>query len=771
MAEVMLSTAWKQSLTTTKMKPFAMQVSLYDLLFYEDAEKNSKIRFTAEEDITPSFYKSRGFELPHSIIVFNEQIYEQSTNLDGTVINTGKRIINKRYDPKTEMDQAGTLFEEFIAHGFDMALPYFDIRSKPLFLTSSNSNKILKMSEINDILNIIRPGILENSDYYYSADQYDEVDKTIIRAKGFKVWDKDAAMKPTSSVDFYKRSILSNPSGDENTWQVYVENPWAVASEEDFSSSGTNNADIILTNKDIAFEKRFITNPKLSAYNGVCLNYRSINVWKQFFQYYNSKLPYPGDYEFGLIIENFLNLTGEVANLSPCIKFLLKHCYIWFKCSFYADYVDYRDFDQSLNKEATVIHNNLMLTETGNFNRYREMYTEGKMSARDYIKKTHPYFPETTPSKDLVRKQLLNDEDFSNVFTRTNMQKLIEEANNPESKVGALPIEPFELLTDNTTSPEFTSKEKTGVPPPIWFDPESRKSSLDYNTYPTVIGKDGNLITKGRIISPTIDELWQSIKELIGGKRSDTDPNIYDDGGYPKNNSTDKQIPVNTQPSILHHSFKTFDDSIKQGDPISIEYFPDADDPNYKVKSWISNPETIKYNVIKELQDISDILCNVAPDIMVIQNKIENLSKPDPTKYIPSDKPLSLRELEGLLKGIRWNLVYYMTFLKANGVYAGSLGRPNTDVKSYNEAAGTAYMLHKDYDANSSWVNPTTVYDERINRGISGIIGRGLGKIKDNMFGDSQNQVPPWSVYLAANGEYYSTWQNCNIPVREDEIY
>jgi hypothetical protein len=30
--------------------------------------------------------------------------------------------------------------------------------------------------------------------------------------------------------------------------------------------------------------------------------------------------------------------------------------------------------------------------------------------------------------------------------------------------------------------------------------------------------KDGNLITHGRIISPTIDELWIAIKELAAGR-------------------------------------------------------------------------------------------------------------------------------------------------------------------------------------------------------------------------------------------------------------
>jgi hypothetical protein len=765
-----LSRSWKQSLTTSKMKPFAMQVSLWDLLFFKNSQGQICTRYI--QNPSESNWKCKGYELPHSIIVFDEKMYIKPIN---DIDKVGHRIIKKGYPDNSEAQIIAenlTLFDKWSSLGIDMSLPWFDTRTKPLFLKSSNVTKYVQNStttSLSTLLNQLKPDKLKTSDFYYIAQ-----DQSVNNyAAGFKVWDKEAALKPKTSYDFYIRSALKPATmGEPNTWGDYPD-PWYIATEDDYSefwanpqsdkNPGTSGADIILCNKDLSFENRFIIpDSGFSAYNTICLNFNSPRVWKNLLRYYSCQAT-------TIDPTNFISFLNEytINSIDPVLNYLIEHCYIWVKCAFFADYIDHRDFNQKLNQESQVSHKDMILGK-GDFKRYEELYSEGAISIVDKAKNTRPYFPTTTPSKDKLRETLLLESEITNNF-QTNVKNLIDNANSPDSKIGALPIEPFEEVGTDT-SPNFTTKAVTSEMPSIWFDPESRKTFEDYLDYPVTIGKDGNLITAGRILSPTIDELWHTIKELIAGKKADNANNTSDDfGGYPKNTTPQSTINIDTRFKLPTHKFKNNYEEEKRGDPTNIKIEPDQINPDnivYRVNSWVNNPDSILYNVIKELNDAANEICSVNPNIVDIVNKIESL--PKPTEYLPMATVPSLRELEGLIKGLRWNLVYYIKFMQSNAVYIGSDGKPNSDNNPYNRNAGTAYLLHREKDLNT----PNTVYDERINRGIPVPFGKGLNPITSDLYGDNnQNIVPSWTVFMSAAGTWQSVSQAINIRIRDDEIW
>jgi hypothetical protein len=768
--EITLSREWKQSLTTSKMKPFAMQVSLWDLLFFTNASGQQCVRYINKP--TESNWRCKGFELPHNIIVLDEKMYLKPPRIED---RTGKRIIKKATTTNTieEIEENNlTTFDKWSAFGFDISLPWFDVRTKPLFLKRNNYEKYVNadIMGFNDVLNGLQPEKLSSTDFYYIAS-----DQQAGYAAGFKVWDKDAALKPKTSYDFYLRSVLKPSTKlDANTWEDYPD-PWYVATEDDHDDKwvdsesdknpGTIGADIILCNKDTSFEKRFIIpDSGFSAYNAICLNWTSKRVWKNFLKYYSAT-----DLNFDPL--GLIKFNGEftLQSINPILNYLLKHCYVWLKCAFYADYVDYRDFNQSLNEKSQVIHNNMILGK-GNYKRYEELYSEGGISPIDLAKNTRPYFPTTTPIKDKLKESLLTYDEYSGNKTQLELiENIISNSAAPESKIGSLLTEPFEDSGDPSNppkSPNFTTGVIREEPPPIWFDTESRKAASDYSDIPILMGKDGNLITSGRLLSPTIDELWHTIKEMIAGKKSDSSDNSTDDfGGYPKNINSNSTIPLDTRLKIPNHKFKNQNGTEKIGDPTEINIETEGNNLIYRVKSWVNNPDRIIYNVIAELQSVSNDICGVGPNLENIVNRIESLPKPN--EYLPMATIPSLRELEGILKGLRWNLAYYIKFMFYNAVYIGSNGKSNTDNTAFNKSSGTTYLLHKNKKANTE-----TVYDERINRNIAVPYGEGLGKITGDMFGNNtQDIIPPWTVFMSAAGTWQSVSQAINIRIRDDEIW
>jgi hypothetical protein len=716
-----------------------MQVSLFDLMFYYDKSETLRTRYL--EVAAPGSYRSMGFELPHNIIVFDTTLY-------GIVDKKKTRQINQlEYDS----------FGHFAKSGIDIALPRIDYRTKPLFLYSGNVETIIPGSSkqiLSELTTKFGLGFLQQSDYYEK-----------LKAKGFKIWDKDALLKPNDTYDFYSQSIYAlNLANAANTWDDYPDQ-WSVAAEDDYiykfedDTTMPQNSAIILCNRDVVFEQRFLKdNTGLLAYNGICVNYNNLDIWKNFFRYYGAT---------SSLIPSSLNDIGSffsvnssrVQNLDPIIEYMLKHCYLWIKCSFFADYVDYRDFNQSLNQKSKTIFNNLMLTNLGDYKRYEEYYTlnEDGLEKADKELNTRPYFPSITPSIDLVVPRFI---------TTGDIEELIELGDDPDGKIGAIPATPFELNSNGITS------QARSVPPPVWFDPESRQEANDYAAMPIVYPKDGNAIIDGRIISPTIDELWQMIKGMIAGRKADTDTtDPYNDAGYPVG-TDEKATSFDSRQKIIEHNIydyaTTENKHERLGDPLIIKYDFDKNNPHYEVEQWINNPSKIRYTIIDELKALNDSICYTGDASLAIKG-LSSITHPK--DYLPYDTIPSLRELEALLKGIRWNLSYFFEFYKKNGVYNGALGRKNDDTQRFNAVAGSLYQLHKNYEFDTA--HPNTVYDERKTRtpADATIKGTGLGKITSDMFGASQDMVPAHTVFLSAAGTWQSVSQCMNVRIRNDETW
>jgi hypothetical protein len=128
----------------------------------------------------------------------------------------------------------------------------------------------------------------------------------------------------------------------------------------------------------------------------------------------------------------------------------------------------------------------------------------------------------------------------------------------------------------------------------------------------------------------------------------------------------------------MEHNFKIddattnpVDTNVKVGDPLEIDYVMAENDTAtsyYKVSSWINTPEMISYLRISELIDTSELIAK-----NVEKSKIQNITGPvvATSPYQVSAHPKTLRELEGLIKGLRYNLAYYIKFMEKNAVYIG----------------------------------------------------------------------------------------------------
>jgi hypothetical protein len=738
-----------------------MNVTLYDLMFYT-FDGHQYTRYTQNPD--PTTYKCTGFELPHSTIIFDPKLYQWNET-------TGQREI-KWYD--IDLNPFGPSFDDFIKRGIDLAVPSFDYRSKPLFVTPSNINKHLLNSKDNTatmtaLINAWAPERLAPNDFYYNP-------ANTINAGGFKIWDKDAILFPDTSYDFYVHSVLANGNQEPNSIYDYPV-PFVVGVEEDALEMKDlgfqkNKPDIILSNRDYSFEKRFI-DPQSGqrAYNTICVNFRSANIWKNLFALYNvTQAPA----EVTTLITLMGNTQVNDGTQNAIIMYLLKNCHVMIKCSFFGDYVDYRDFNQTLNKHAQVVHNNLLLTKDADFNRYDRAYsTEGNINYTDKEEYSRPWYPSVTPSIDLIRDRIKHIMVGANMTNQ--LKSLIEDANDPNSEIGAVPITPFENKEIDEKYPQLTSRP-TGTAP-IWFDPESRKDAADYSDYPIVVPKNGNAVIDGRILSPTIDEIWKMLKQLASGRRADSYAELNMElndpwGGYPVGENA-SATTFDTRPSIRSH---TVNKSSMIGDPTRIEI--DENTVSLAVREWVNNPTKIKYSTILELRELNNILTEAQT---IGFNNLDNITGPnvDNLSYRPNSTVMSLREVESMLKGLKWNLSYFMRYFTANGVWAGSLGRDNTDAAGHtagrNKSAGTAYQLHKAYNPNvaGGYTNPNTVYDERLNHtgAVPSVPGIGVSPIVEGQLDNSQEMIPPHTVFMSAAGTWQSVSQCMNIRIRDDELF
>ncbi|MBR6610686.1 MAG: hypothetical protein IKK93_00370 [Campylobacter sp.] len=698
-----ISKEWKQEVSIENYKTYISQVNLFDFLFYYEEGKIFPRTNYTKNKLFP-------LEIDHKIIVFN----------------TNNFIYDKYYQLKNTENE-----EEIIEQNrskFALAIPKFDLRSMPLFLNDTASKSNLQTytstssSDFQRFLEICKPQLLEIGDYFARLQT-----NNATYSPGIKIWDKESIknFETTEAFDINSPNKLITFDIDTNF------NP-SLLEDKDI--------DFFLCKEDLPFSQKYLSgNQHLKAYNKIVFNYKSKTFWEYFCNYFNFQIINP---DFSIFVGQE-DTSGSVT-MKDVTEYLLKHCWLLFRCAHFADYVDYRDFNQNLSQSAKVIHNNLILSSKGDYNRYDKIDD----NIPDESKVTRPYIPTTTPSIDSHAREYFKN--AGNADLATKMQILIDDGNNPDSNIGSLQTETFEEIKEDK-SERFTSSESSASVP-LWFDPESRKTADQYGDIPTIFMKDGNLITDGRIISRTIDELWEMIKKLVGGRKSSKDAQTDKSLGYPYGTGQ-LSTSCDTRPTIKSHTFLSNGQTFV-GDPTFISY-EDGDFLTFRVEEWINNPDKIHYSLMKELDDLSkkDYTSATLDKLSDLLFLLENIPEED----TPENQPYSLRELEGLLKGLKYNLAIFINYSNQNFVRVGKLGKEQGG-EAWNKSAGSLYQLHKDFENKS---NVNTIYN-----------GENLGVITSNMIPhNDQTKVPSYAVYLAADGQYHSVSQAINIQIRNEEEF
>lgn len=580
-------------------------------------------------------------------------------------------------------------------------IPKMDLRSKPLFVHKDNYELYFQTDSFEENLGQqlkIRP--LKEGDYYYN---FQRNSRWPGYAPGFKVFDKEAIMAYSNTESFFLP--------ENNPFVLYDYGP-------------LKENDIVLSERNDIFKNKYLSNEEhLFAYNSLYISYASTLFNKIFYEYYSLQ-------NRSFNIQDFFNINKNTVVFNDgMILFMLKNCYVSVLCPFFADIIDYKDFNQSLSPDSNVVHKNILVSSKANLKRFDEMSDD----AVDSAETTRPYIPTTTPLSDHFSKQLFGKDN--------NLEEIFDEKN--KDLLGALQTESFEKSKDYDSF--FTSSAFSNENPPFFYDKNSRNVKEDYIDPPIVVPKDGNILVDGRIFSLTIDEIWEAIKRIEFGRSSDEQIDSNQEIGYPYSESMSAKTKSDTRPLKA----RKFNFDGKVGDPLEISYDDSIKPLSYRVEKWVNDPEKIDYNFMDQLKDLitSDFDAETLSNINTILDDI--------SKYAPSEQAYSLRELESLLRGLQLNLAYVIKYAEKYFTRVGKVGKIlNRD--AYNENAGTAYQLHRDYHNGID-----TTY-----KGADSI-----SPITIEKFGKNQNEVPSYSVFMSANGTWQSVSQCMRLRIRDDEEF
>ena len=304
--------------------------------------------------------------------------------------------------------------------------------------------------------------------------------------------------------------------------------------------------------------------------------------------------------------------TGDPYNalqlIDPAINTRLQTIEIWVRCSFFADYVIPDSFNQDLTQSSQVAHKNLVIG-LGDYRRY---------SREDPAAETKPYLPATPPRNDLLQ-------------------------------ISTADAAPFPIPSYSGTHDAAGSGHRA---PLGWYDPDYPDTTNPASKL-AAIPKQGNAYVSGRILSPTIDELWTYIKKMVDGQGTGTNVSIPPEPAIALTGGTGDPL--------------TADGSIFVTAPTSFTFILDT--------------------VIKSTLDS-------------IRSGIETYA--NSTELDPRSNPYSLREIEFNIRNVQYNVRAIVGYIAENLAHSG-----NT-----SPTQGTLFRLHKDFDpkhaTNTLWVNKGT---------------------------------------------------------------
>lgn len=645
--------------------------------------------------------KQGGSKLDHNLIILNENVYAAS-------------VFNGN-------------FEQFYRYALDISPATFDKRSKTRVETV----------DLKETLGI-------DASFTQSESEIE-----------FYVQDKAAALYPTD---------LKTVFAVNSTWKAYFHNVSILGNrdvttsyrvDEMFTASvdtdtNPSTSDIYVRDTDEVFTATMVFEDGKKAYTTVGVNHteRILQLILGAILFNSNKsqnLVALRDYLTGIKKAQRENLFNLLVNAKIGDKPLLSYVYLWVKAPFCADYIDPEDFNQDLNQDADVTHRNLLLANNynnvrNNYNRYNEDTDYTGTASNDMLEKmSRPYCPMTSPMKDILSEKLMLLSGVSGSSIREKAQRLLDDSLKDDSIIGSVLVTP--KGTDVADVARFT--------PFTFYDPESREEADYYNNLgklPTLIGRDGNLTTDGRIMSPTIDELWYIIYKTILGHSNEGSDFV----SFPQSNnygSGDTSLFEATK------EYKWTDDEAGnvKGSPLSFLFKTnDKGEVNgIDVDEWVANPDEHFINVHTQIQRIStDItkffdaqnpdvaksrdIFNTGDDIALgdAQTHTKDTITAKDREYGPRSVPLSLRELEAAIMGIKYNVDNNFIFDSKTYAVTGKFGKIEKDDKGIIIAGGSLYQMHRDYNANVK--SPNTVF--KMGADNTGDNGR------DATFGDLNNQ-------------------------------
>lgn len=426
--------------------------------------------------------------------------------------------------------------------------------------------------------------------------------------------------------------------------------------------------------------------------------------------------------------------------LDPDQNPALNYLYVWFRCSYFADYVQPTNFNQDLTEVSEVKHKNIIVGN-GDFRRF----SRGTVADPETVK---PYIPTTTPRNDLLTGLSSNEK-------------------------GSFPI------PSKTGNWAVSGSDRNT--PFGWYDPDVDATHVaGYPAIPVA----GNFYTSGRIFSPTVDELWVYVKKLVDGRIDDSNAeyspaaNLQKLAG-PRASSSNKTITADTR--LPAEPAQTL--GSKVGDPLTADG-----------TSFVNAPEGIQYAVNANIKFIADKITGTdgtasridstayfpfathSSDTGVMlasRTRINHSAIQTTGDWAPRAYPLSLRELEGLVRNCQYNLELVFNFLAANKVSTG-----NTDYTPESNPQGTLYQLHVDYSpdldnaeagVSSKWVTHANTQKPSDN---ATSYGAELTSTPDTTAGtyDRLANISQQDIYLSAEGKWRYLFDHVRLPVL-DETY
>lgn len=857
----LIQSAWKATLETIPTKSELSLHSLWDLLYNSDGSlKTSNVTLS----------NSNGISLAHDIICYSTLEYPGSD-----VYHDGSATVKAG----TNTYDAQNLYYVF---GIDVSIAQYDSRVKNKELVLENAPSFNKKDADDSLLSA-----------FGSTKAISNSSISIFTNNTVTLHDKKSVLKPDSDKSFIMNGVYSTSLEDfQSDFLTSSSRSYYPPNVLPYTDNISDIVDIYLLKSDIAFRGTLTTTPEYSAYNKLCLNYKSkwtaclvlkalanqfafdlksgtgwMNPdisWLNFTsnsihdqnisnlsKFVFSVLPTYINLESSSIVSS--NVTfGYIADKDSTWAQLLKHTFVWVKAPFFGDYIEPTVFEQDLTPESDVKHRNLILSNISDYNRYDETTSADTKPDTESL----PYIPVASPTVDLLTKKLagVSVSDLSSL-TEDDINTVIDAGDEDDSVIGGIAMA------------SETRDASADIVQPGYWDPESKRKASEYafanNLHkfhlPTIIPSTGNIFTDGRIISPTIDELWIYIKQLTSGRNSDTYTNknvthsrIDDledldeaipfgtsggttETGNKDHNNVEYKIPLdkNSSPSNLNRNNSnstrldivptteySFDYNGKKvyGDIVGINVGVDDDkNQTIKISNYVNSNDAIVYGIYSSLKHLSDNITTFdytdKDDDGHKEREIYNFTAwntvanddTDVTKdqdivvdkslWKPRNAPYSLRELEALIKGNKFNLITLARFIKENFGVTGRLGKVTSsgDVlkwhtldennKNYvkeltvtedNITRGSLYQFHKDY--NFDVAHPNTWFNQEgegtPDSGIGAVFdGTRFSDATDLTYGDSdsinrdQAKYSSSDVYLAADGTYRYLFDHVRLPI------